>query len=732
MQTNLSRRILLRGIGTGAASLLFRRRFVLAAPLTGPVGVELSLVAVSRNILRVTVSATDTNPDRIYGDGSLVERLWPQPLLREQTSGAARSVTWATRQIQIAGDPLHIKVREKDGRLLQELRFEGNHEVAFRCDGGPVFGLGEGGHPLDRRGTTDAMGNGQSGEGLRVYGARVPVPWLIGASGWGLFFHEPWGSFDLTKEMGTFRPVDSPRSQDIFLILGETPAELLRAWAELTGYPHMPPIWALGYQQSHRTLAGREEVLAEAKTFREKHLPCDALIYLGTGFCPSGWNTGHGSFTFNQAVFPDPEAMIRQLHEDHFKVVLHVVNPPENLHGKVTDCGAAAHEPGDAAQYWANHAPLDQMGVDGWWPDEGDVLPVASRLARNEMYWEGARQDHPNLRPYALNRNGYAGLQRYGWLWSGDIFSTWKTLAAQVMVGINAGLSGFPYWGTDTGGFVPTKEFTAELFLRWFQFSAFCPLFRGHGRTWKLRLPWGWNMGDYGPTELDPAYAAHNLPQPEDLHNPEVERICRKYLNLRYQLLPYIYSCVAETHATGMPLMRSLWLHYPEDKHAAATADAYMLGPSLLVAPVLAPGAQQRSVYLPDGEWWDFWTAKRVSGGRSVNRPVDLETIPIYVRAGSIVPMGAVKQFAMEASNEPVKLTVYSGADGSFSWYEDDGITFAYERGEFTRTTVEWGEKSRTLLLDLSHHLGHGGRFLRAQANDWACGPRGAAGYFPR
>ena len=663
--------------------------------------------AVSPNILRVTVAATDAHQERIYDDGSLAPRPWPAPLLRTQSPASAHSIAWGTRRIAIAADPLRVTVREQDGRLLQELRLEGaREEVSFRYGDGPVFGLGEGVQTLDRRGTKDAMRNGQDGGDLRTYGARVPIPWLIGASGWGLFFHEPWGSFDLTGDLGIFRPQDSPRGKDIFLLLGETPAQLMHAWAELTGYPHMPPIWALGYQQSHRTLASREEILGEAKTFREKKLPCDVLIYLGTGFCPSGWNTGHGSFTLNEAVFPDPEAMIRQLHEDRFKVVLHVVNPPENLHGKVADCGAAAHEPGDAAQYWANHAPLDRMGVDGWWPDEGDVLPVASRLVRNEMYWEGARQDHPNLRPYTLNRNGYAGLQRYGWLWSGDIFSTWKTLAAQVMVGINAGLSGLPYWGTDTGGFVPTKEFTAELFLRWFQFSAFCPLFRGHGRAWKLRLPWGWNMGDYGPAELDPAYAADNLPRPDELHNPEVERICRRYLNLRYQLLPYLYSCVAETHATGMPLMRSLWLHYPQDKQAAATEDAYLLGPSLLVAPVLNPGARQRSVYLPHGEWWDFWTAERVSGGRSVTRPVDLETIPIYIRAGSIILTGPVKQFATEVRNEPVKLTVYPGADGSFSWYEDDGVSFAYEHGEFTRTTVEWNENSRTLLLS------HGARLL--------------------
>ena len=143
------------------------------------------------------------------------------------------------------------------------------------------------------------------------------------------------------------------------------------------------------------------------------------------------------------------------------------------------------------------------MGLDGWWPDEGDPLDIASRLVRNRMYWDGPQLDRPNERPYALHRNGYAGMQRYAsFLWSGDVYSTWKTLKTQISIGINTGLTGIPYWGTDIGGFVPTPEFTAELYLRWFQFGAFCTLFRSHGRTWKLRLPWGWNTGDPGPIEI--------------------------------------------------------------------------------------------------------------------------------------------------------------------------------------------------------------------------------------
>jgi alpha-glucosidase/alpha-D-xyloside xylohydrolase len=312
------------------------------------------------------------------------------------------------------------------------------------------------------------------------------------------------------------------------------------------------------------------------------------------------------------------------------------------------------------------------------------------------MYWEGGRMTNPNARPFALHRNCYAGIQRWGWLWSGDTFSTWKTLETQIMMGINAGLSGVPYWGTDIGGFVPTKEFTAELFVRWFQFGAFCPSFRCHGRTWQLRRPWGWNTGSYGASEMGPN-AESFLPKGDDLHNAAVEPICRKFLNTRSQLMPYLYSSTWETHTTGIPLIRSLGLSFPEDQTAWATADAYLWGPNLLVAPVFEQGATERKVYLPAGGWYDFWTGKGVEGGKTVTATASLESMPLFVRAGAIVPTGPIKQYALEPSAEPVRLTVYPGADGSFQLYDDDGLSFAYEKKAYALVDLKWNDASRTL-----------------------------------
>ena len=467
----------------------------------------------------------------------------------------------------------------------------------------------------------------------------------------------------------------------------------------------MPPLWALGFQQSHRTLTSRAEVLDECKTFREKKLPCDAMIYLGTGFCPAGWNTNNGEFTFNQKVMPDPKAMFDQLHQDHFKVVLHVAYPTgiRQFKGTVRDvCDPARRAELQPSCYWDMHRPVLATGVDGWWPDEGDALDLPSRLVRNRMYWDACQLDRPNQRPYALHRNGAAGMSRYAsFLWTGDVSSMWLTLKNQVPIGINSGLSGIPYWGTDVGGFVPTAEFTGELYVRWFQFGAFCPLFRSHGRVWTLRLPWGWNQG--APTGDVANETRFTIPEAE-YHNPAVEPICKKYLELRYRMMPYLYSAVHESTQSGIPVMRSLWLHYPGDAAAVARGDQYLWGRDILVAPVVEKGATERKLYLPAGAWYDFWTNQKHDGGREITRTVDLETIPLYVRAGAIVPMGPLKQYTAEKVDGPLDLSVYPGADGSFLLYEDDGSSFDYRKGEWMGIQLTWNDARKVLGLRLAPH----------------------------
>jgi alpha-glucosidase (family GH31 glycosyl hydrolase) len=696
-------------VAASVATAIPKRMLGGANPSNATIPVEAQITSISPHTIRLLVlPVRATEAIKVPDDGSLVRTDWGAPVARIRDSKDS-GVKCGELNVRLSFDPLTISIESaKGGAALQRIRVDPQSgAITFTIGDSQLLGLGEGGAQFDRRGSVDRMKSGQGGYKLRTHGGRVPIPWLISTAGWAMFIHQPYGSLDLTGSEGEFLPFAAAKALpvDIFFVASKDPALIMAEYARLTGRPELPPLWSLGYQQSHRTLAGREEVLLEAKTFREKKLPCDALIYLGTGFCPAGWNTENGSFTWNDKVFPDPPKMIQELHEDHFKVVLHSVIMTDTLEGTVDDkrqCPADTSRSSDASCYWDAHRPDFSMGVDGWWPDEGDPLDIPSRLVRTRLYWEGPQTDRPNERPYALHRNGYAGMQRYGsFLWSGDVYSTWETLKTHIPIAINTSLTGIPYWGTDIGGFVPTQEFTAELYLRWFQFGAFCTLFRCHGRNWKLRLPWGWNTGDPGPIEIK-SYDGAAIPDASQLHNPQVEEVCRKYLNLRYRMLPYLYSAVREATQTGMPVMRALWLHYPDDAHAVRCGDQYLWGRDVLVAPVADEGARSRKIYLPRGVWYDFWTNERIEGGREITRTVDLETMPLYVRAGAVLPLGPVKQFVEEGSEEPLTVTVYPGRDGSFLLYEDDGRSFDYRRGEWMGVQLSWNDRSRTLRMQLA------------------------------
>jgi alpha-glucosidase (family GH31 glycosyl hydrolase) len=671
-----------------------------ASPIRfGGLPAELALSEVSERTLRIELSPLDEHghpqtatPSSILVPFSAVEKLRVREITGLKQLDAGRL------HVTIRSEPLTLTVRRQNGEIVQELVFDqvgGTNSVSFRTDA-PVLGLGEGEAQFDRRGHYYRMRNGQLAPWLTTNGATIPVPFLIGTEGWAMFIHRPWGEFDLRDGKGHFLPSQgssSPGPLELFVIDLDEPANALAEFVRLTGHPVMPPKWVLGYIQSHRTLAGPADPLHIAQTFRDKQLPCDALIYLGTGYCTNGWNTGHGSLEFNPNAFDHPAQQLNALHALNFKVILHMNHAPRNLFG--ASLAELSDSPLHIRNYWARHREDFALGVDGWWPDDGDELPVEARLARHRCYYEGPLQDRPNVRPWSLHRNGFAGAARYGgWLWSGDVESRWATLAAHVPVGLNYSLSVTPFWGTDTGGFIPTREFTGELYVRWFQFSAFNPLFRSHGRTWHLRLPWGWDTGETGPIE------SRDVTDRAELHNAEVEPICRKYLDLRYRLLPYNYTLIRETCDSGLPPMRALYLHYPEDAEAVKLGDEYLWGRELLVAPVVEKGAKSRHLYLPAGNWYDWWTNEKETGGRWVDRPVDLKTLPLYVRAGAIVPLDPVRQYTAQPVSEPTTLNVYPGADGEFVLYEDDGVSLDYLRDRATWTRFRWDDRHQILTLE--------------------------------
>jgi alpha-D-xyloside xylohydrolase len=380
-----------------------------------------------------------------------------------------------------------------------------------------------------------------------------------------------------------------------------------------------------------------------------------------------------------------------------------------------------AFNPAARRLYWSQvEQAFEGKSVDAWWVDasepevvEGPYPSVAAGVAVAETHmnptaagsgarvlnayalvhaqgiYEGARAAHPDRRVFILTRNGFAGMQRYAAAsWSGDITSTWTALARQVPAGLGFAISGMPYWTFDTGGFSVPPRFAhprrgspevdewRELNARWFEYAAFTPILRVHGQAPKREM---WELGGEG----SPAYGAE-----------------LKLDRLRYRLLPYIYTLAGEVTQTGGTIMRPLVMDFPDDARARAIADAYMFGPALLVAPVAAYRARARDVYLPPtaGGWYDLWTGAAVAPG--IRRaPAPYDAIPVHVRAGSIVPVGPALAWSDEKPADPITLWVYAGADGTFSLYEDDGGSTAYERGAFTRIPLRWNDAARTLTI---------------------------------
>jgi alpha-glucosidase (family GH31 glycosyl hydrolase) len=683
----------------------------------------LDIRAAAAGSLRITLRPAGFAPD-FPVTPVLPERDYPAPALSLRELDAPVTAEVAGLAVEVLPEPLRVVVRGKDGVLIQSLTWEDDGAVSFPLDDQPVLGMGEGGPAtpagrdwrrekveFDRRGRLDPMEPRWQRE---AYGSRNPVALMIGTRGWALYFNTPWGRVDLSRpELGRFLPIAAadpaktrqtfrnqgqqlgkgippmesfvPGLLDVFVFDARDPAVLMKDLSTIAGAAVLPPKWALGYMQSHRTLEDDAAMLRLVDTFREKRIPIDSVVYLGTGFTPRGWNTMQPSFDFNPAVFKrDPAEVISDLHERHVKVGVHIVPWDRDRLPLMDDSRLAP--------YWKEHEALVKAGVDAWWPDEGDWFDLHERMKRHQLYHEGPLSTRPDRRPWSLHRNGHLGIARWGgWVWSGDTDSSWKSLEAQIAVGLNHSLSVGPYWGSDIGGFFSNPELTGELYARWFQFAAFCPSFRAHGRTWWTRLPWGWGLDKHGPVE-DP-----QPPLVEELNNPAIEAIARRYAELRYQLLSYNYTLAWQARETGLPFMRALWLHHPRDAKARAMGSQYLWGRDLLIAPVFEKSATTREVYLPEGAWYDFWTGKKIEGGKTIRRTVNLATMPIHVRAGAVLPIDPIRQHTAEKVDEPLTIRIYRGADGDFTLYEDAGDGPGYLKGESVLTRFRWNDAAATL-----------------------------------
>jgi alpha-glucosidase/alpha-D-xyloside xylohydrolase len=710
---------------------------------------QLDIRAAGEAGVRVTIRPLDFKNTFPYTP-ALIERNYPEPVisLRKLDSDFKPVIAKVGNlNVTVQGKPLTVLVTTLDNNPIQKITFTPDGTMSFVLDDQPVLGLGEGGPrqtgdswradkiELDRRGRLHPM---TPWYGTGTYGSYNPVPLMVGTAGWGLFIPTPWGAIDLSdSETGKFIPADPippgtvvtrgqqrrgrigmpppeyfiPGTYDVFVFDARDPAALMKDISTISGQAVLPPKWVLGYQQSHRTLKDETQMLEVVDTFREKQIPLDSVCYLGTGFCPSGWNKNQPSYEFNPGVFKrDPKTVLADMHDRNVKVMVHMIPWDRDRLGTIQ--GTIPPKPGERLDnthiqnYWNEHNALVDAGVDAWWPDEGDWFNFHERMKRHELYYTGPLSKQPNVRPWSLHRNGYLGIARWGgWMWPGDPLTTWRTLETHIAIGINHSLSVSPFWNSDIGAFYTQDEYTAELYLRWVQFAAFNSLMRCHGRGWENRLPWAWGLGKPGWGEN--SYA----PPASEMNDPTVEPIAKKYIELRYQLLPYNYTLAWQARTTGMPMMRSLWLHYPNDRQASRIGNQYLWGRDMLIAPVYEKGATSREVYLPEGIWYDWWTGKAVEGGKTITRQVDLSCMPIYVRAGAIIPFDPVRQYTSQKVDKPTTLKIYQGADGQYTLYDDDGVSLDYLKGSSAETLIKWDDGAKRLTVEPQAKLNPGRKF---------------------
>lgn len=483
--------------------------------------------------------------------------------------------------------------------------------------------------------------------------------------------------------------------------------EVIASYRELTGPAPMMPLWSLGYIHCRERYNTQAELLENAREFRERNLPIDMIVQDWQYWGKYGWN----AMKFDEDRYPDPGSMMKELHEMDVRLMISVWSKIDAQ----SEVGKQAKEkgyyipgsdwidffnPDAAAFYWQNfRTGLLKYGIDAWWQDatepENDDLQnrrinreqTPGEVYRNvyPMYvsktiYEGLRQDDPDRRAMIFTRSGFSGMQRYAAAtWSGDVGHDWETLRRQIVGGLGQMATGLPWWTYDAGGFFrPGDQYTNtgyhEQLIRWIQVGTFFPLMRVHGYMSNTE-PWR-----YGE---------------------KVEHIIARYLDLRYRLLPYIYSQNAAVSFNGSTLMRPLVMDFPEDRFALEQNYQFMFGPSMLVAPVVESGVNRMKVYLPEcsAGWVDFWNGTPHKGGIFTDVNVDLMKTPLFVKAGSILPLGPQKQYASEETEQPWEIRIYPGADGSYSVYEDEGINYNYEKGQFCTFDLKWNDSDKTLTI---------------------------------
>jgi len=491
---------------------------------------------------------------------------------------------------------------------------------------------------------------------------------------------------------------------DYVVFHGANADEIMGQYDKLCGGIPMIPLWSFGFWQCRERYTSGQDLINAGNEFRKRKIPVDVIVQDWQYWGKYGW----GAMKFDEQFYPDPAGFIRDLHQLHLNFALSVW---ENVDQKseVGENYVNHHilipntpwvdllNPEGRKLHWdAMNKNLNALGVDSWWLDAtependalagrmtflgpGDKFRLTYPLFVSETVYEGQRAATPEKRVSILTRSAFAGQQRYGTInWSGDIGSTWDAYVRQIPAGLNYTATGMPFWTTDIGGFFRpgdtqyTDPAYQELLVRWFQWGTFNPIMRIHGYKTATEI---WNYGK------------------------DAENDMRKMLDLRYRLLPYIYSAAWQL-TKGSAMMRPLVMDFPNDQQALKQNYEYMFGHGILVAPVTKPGISQMNVYLPKGaDWYNFWTGEQFKGGNTIKTAAPRDIIPLFVKSGAIIPMGKKMQYTSELKADTIEIRVYKGSNGHFDLYEDEGNGYNYEKGKYSLISFDWDESHQTLTI---------------------------------
>jgi alpha-glucosidase len=690
-------------------------------------GVELSdgaakvrITAINEGVMRVRVAtngafATDTS-------WAVIQTPQPLSLQVEETATEVRLSTPSVHAI-VQKSPLLIAFTDASGRTL--LADEPSLPMAWDNQRIRVwksmpsdenyYGLGDKTGPMNRRNrsfnnwNTDEFGFSESSDPI-----YKTIPFFMGlrhGSAYGVFFDNTYRSnFDFGKESQQFFSFGAEGGElNYYFFAGPDPKRVVGEYTALTGRAPLPPLWTLGYQQCRFTYYPEARVREIAHLLRSKKIPAD-VIYLDIDY-----QQDYAPFTVNRQYFPHFEQMIADLRAQGIRIIaitdLHIKKDPD--HGYAPYDSGMANDvfvknpngsvfvgpvwPGDSVfpdftlsrvrEWWGNlYKDFLAMGISGFWNDMNEpsvfqradkTMPLDTvhrlddgttlehRAVHNFFGMENARATYEGLRklqgderPFVLTRAAYAGTERYAATWTGDNSATWNHLWMSTPMLLSLGLSGYPLSGDDIGGFAGTPP--PDLLTRWYELGVFNVIYRNHANK---------GTGDHEPWASGPQH----------------EAIRRRYIELRYKLLPYIYTGLEETARTGIPLMRPVFLDYPQFEGSYGDDHDFLFGHDFFAAPVFTEKLDALDVALPPGDWYDFWTSQKHSAKGKISLHPALDELPLYARAGAIIPMQPVVQSTSEKPSGPLQLRVYPGEDCRGSLYEDDGHTFAYQRGDFLR-----------------------------------------------